>query len=98
LLRNLTKYEINLQNLTLVLAKPPFWLFDAGIDGNTFGENVMELFMEKGDFDKKTEDGAHLVRKRDQVARPSKQAAPPGFVWTWVVASAYPSMQVFIYT
>jgi hypothetical protein len=45
-LRNLTIYEINLQNLTLFLAKPLFWLFDAGIDRNKFGENMKELFME----------------------------------------------------
>jgi hypothetical protein len=38
LLRNLTNYEINLQNLTLFLAKTPFCLFDAGNDGNKFEE------------------------------------------------------------
>jgi hypothetical protein len=38
LLQNLTIYEINLQNLMMFIAKTPFWLFDAGIDGNKFGE------------------------------------------------------------
>jgi hypothetical protein len=46
-LQNLTKYEINLQNLTLFLGKPSFCIFDAGLDGNKFGENIIEVFMEK---------------------------------------------------
>jgi hypothetical protein len=36
LLRNLTIYEINLQNLILLLAETPFCHFCVGNDGNKF--------------------------------------------------------------
>jgi hypothetical protein len=32
----------------LFLAKPYFWLFDTGIDGNKFGEKYGETFYGKG--------------------------------------------------
>jgi hypothetical protein len=38
LLRNLTIYEINLQNLTLFSAETPFCHFCAGNDGNKLRE------------------------------------------------------------
>jgi hypothetical protein len=47
LLRNLTIYEINLQNLMLFLAKTPFCLFDRGNNGNKFGGKYHESFYGK---------------------------------------------------
>jgi hypothetical protein len=63
LLWNLTIYEINLQNLTLFIAKTPFCLFDAGNDGNKFGENTTDVFIEKKQFEMKKGAGAYLARK-----------------------------------
>jgi hypothetical protein len=65
---NLTKYEINLQNLTLFLAKPSFCLFDACIVGNKFGENMMEDSMKNKEFEKKPEPGGPTTCKRAHVA------------------------------
>jgi hypothetical protein len=56
LLRNLTKYEINLQNQTLFLAKSSLYLFDVGIVGNKFRKILTEVFME---IEKKPETGTH---------------------------------------
>jgi hypothetical protein len=47
LLRNLTRYEINLQNLTLFLAETPFCLFGAGNGGNKIGEKYHGNFYRK---------------------------------------------------
>jgi hypothetical protein len=44
LLQNLTIYEINLQNLTLFLAKNPFCHFWAGNNGNKFEEKYHRSF------------------------------------------------------
>jgi hypothetical protein len=61
------------------------------------GKNITELFMEKRDFEMKTETWGHLACKRDQVAWSSKQATPPKSVWVSVAASASPSMHTFIF-
>jgi hypothetical protein len=77
LLRNLTIYEINLQNLTLFLAKMLFCLFGAGNDGNKIGENTMEVFMEKKRIKTKEGTRGHLARKQDHVAWPAGGTVPP---------------------
>jgi hypothetical protein len=51
---------------------------------------MTEVFMEKEDFEKKTETGG-------QVMQSSKQAAPPRSVWASVPAFASPSTHTFMY-
>jgi hypothetical protein len=66
LLWNLTNYEINLQNLTLFLAKNTFFVFfmEEMMKIN-LRKNTMEVFMEKEHSEMKTETRGHLARKRD---------------------------------
>jgi hypothetical protein len=61
------------------------------------GENMIEVFIENEEMEKKSETGRHLACKQDLVVRPSKETAPPGSVWALVVNSASPSVQVLIY-
>jgi hypothetical protein len=63
LLWNLIIYEINLQNLTLFLAKTPFgFLMRVSMEIN-LGKNKVEVFMEKKKFEKKTVTRGHLACK-----------------------------------
>jgi hypothetical protein len=91
LLRNLTIYEINMQNLTLFLAETPFCHFCAGNDGNKFGKNTTEVFIKKNQNETKAGTRGRLARKQDQVVRPAGVVAPPGSVWASMVGSTSPS-------
>jgi hypothetical protein len=55
-------------------------------------KNTMEVFMENKQIETKEGMRGCLARKRDQVARPTGVAAPPGSVWASVVGSTSPSM------
>jgi hypothetical protein len=58
-------YEINLQNLTLFLAKHLFVFLTLETMEINSGENTTEVFMEKKDFETKTETWGHLACKQD---------------------------------
>jgi hypothetical protein len=67
LLWNLTNYEINLQNLTLFLAKKnTFFVFlMEEMTKINLRKNTMEVFMEKEHSETKIETRGHLAHKRD---------------------------------